>query len=124
MRRSLIVAIAALACCLAAAADPPRPEAKNPGAVPDLVGGWTVTFANGVVETCIVCPDGKAAVSEPNRTSSGKAEVRDGQDVLVFDDHRLERWTVVGEKRVVEHYAPADQCPAGARVLGIAERVR
>jgi hypothetical protein len=124
MRRNLIVAGVALAVCLLAAADPPRPEAKNPNAFPELAGGWTVTFANRVVETCIVCPDGTAAVAEPNRTASGKPEARDGQHLIVFDDGRLERWTVVGERRVVEHYPSADQFPAGARVLGIAERLR
>jgi hypothetical protein len=123
-RKTLIVAVTGLVFCLVAAADPPRPEAKNVNAFPDLVGRWTVTFANGVVETCIVCPDGTTAVSEPNRTASGKPEIRDGQTVIVFDDNRIERWTVVGDKRVVEHYPSADQFTAGARVLGIAERIK
>jgi hypothetical protein len=64
------------------------------------------------------------AVTEPLRTSAGKVELRDGQAVIVFEDSRIERWTVVGDKRVVEHYPTADQFPNGPRVLGIAERVK
>jgi len=51
---------------------------KNRGLQPvddDLVGQWTVEFANGVVETCDLVKDGTANVAEPKRSSQGK--VRD-----------------------------------------------
>src|SRR5262245_17763006 len=112
MSRNLLAAVIALAVCLVASADPPAPPVANiPGQAPELVGGWTVAFGNGVVETCVICPDGTVAVTEPLRTSAGKVEMREAQAVLVFVDSRVERWTVVGDKRVVEHYATADQFP-------------
>lgn len=123
MPRALIAFAASLAVCLAAA-DPPRPPAKNPGPVARAVGAWVVTFANGVVEVCDVRPDGDAAVSEPNRTAAGRAELRGGEVVIAFEDDRVERWTVVGDRRVVEHFYPASEFPAGRRVLGIAERLK
>jgi len=62
------------------------------------------------------------SVSEPRRSSRGKAEAKDGAVVVPFEDDRVERWTPVGERFVVEHWFPASAYPAGARVLGIAKR--
>jgi len=124
MPKLLLVTVVALILGHIAIADQPAPLAINPEPAPMVVGSWTVTFSNGVVEVCEVQRDGKAAVSEPLRTSPGKAERRAGQDVIVFDDGRVERWTVVGTRRVVEHFFPADQFPAGTPVLGIAERLK
>ena len=42
--------------------------------------------------------------------------------VIRFADDRLERWTIVGKRIVVEHWCPAAAYPGEARVLGIAER--
>jgi hypothetical protein len=90
---------------------------------PQFVGKWTVTFANGVVETCDVRANWTASESDPNRSADGKAELKDNVLVIRFADSRLERWTTVDKRVVVEHYFPGTEFPAGARVLGIADRV-
>ncbi len=100
--------------------------AKNPGPQPvddAWVGQWTVEFANGVVETCDLVKEGTAKVAEPKRSSQGKVrDAMNGVVVLAFDDDRIERWTRVGQRMVVEHWASSDQFPGAPPVLGIAER--
>ena len=100
--------------------------AKKPGPQPvddALVGQWTVEFANGVVETCDLVKEGTANVIEPKRSSPGKVrDVMNGVVVLAFDDDRIERWTKIGQRMVVEHWASSDQFPSGPPVLGIAEK--
>lgn len=102
----------------------PSAVAKNPGPHPvddAWVGKWTVEFANGVVETCDLGKEGTANVVEPNRSSPGKVRnVMNGVVVLAFDDDRIERWTRIGQRMVVEHWASLDQFPSGPSVLGIA----
>jgi len=98
---------------------PPASEAGLP------VGKWSIEFANGVVEVCVIGEDGTAAVTEPQRSSAGKAMTQDGSQVfVVFDDDRIERWTAIGQRFVVEHWFPASRLPNGTPELGIAERVR
>jgi hypothetical protein len=87
-------------------------------------GRWTVEFANGVKEVCEVRKDRSASVVEPLRTSTGTAEVKDGSVVIVYQDDRVERWTPVGKRMVVEHWYPGAQFPSGTPVLGIAEPAR
>jgi hypothetical protein len=99
---------------------------KRPGeagsAGPTIPAGkWVVTFRNGVVETCKVGQDGMVSVREPMRSSRGKGESKDDAIVVPFEDGRVERWTPVGKRFVVEHWFPASAYPAGARVLGIAD---
>jgi hypothetical protein len=100
--------------------------AKNPGPQPvddAFVGQWAVEFANGVVETCDLVKEGTAKVAEPKRSSQGKVrDAMNGVVVLAFDDDRIERWTKIGHRMVVEHWASSDQFPGGTPVLGIAER--
>jgi hypothetical protein len=115
-RLSLVLG-ALLVLTLTAPGDPPAPE-RLP------VGTWTIEFANGVVEVCEVRQDGTATVAEPKRTSAGKVTAREGSFVLTFDDDRVERWTAVGKRMVVEHWFPATQFPGGTPVLGIAHFVR
>jgi len=88
------------------------------------VGMWKVDFANGVTELCVICPDGKASVIELRRTSGGKATAKGSSAVLSFEDDRVERWTPVGKRFVVEHWFPGSAFPTGTSVLGIAERVK
>jgi hypothetical protein len=88
------------------------------------VGRWNVEFANGVKEACEVRKDRTASVVEPLRTSTGKAEVKDGSVVIVYQDDRVERWTPVGKRVVVEHWHPGARYPSGTPVLGIAEVAR
>jgi hypothetical protein len=113
--RNLPVGIRFSECCLGVSVSQALPERNLP------IGKWTIKFANGVVETCEVCKDGSASVVEPKRTSSGKVCIHDGAVVIYFDDDRVERWTTVGERQVVEHWFPASQFLTAAPVLGIAD---
>jgi hypothetical protein len=123
MRRVLLAACAALALSLTSAGEPPRPPAADPAEGLPL-GRWTVEFANGVVETCEIKRDGTASVVEPRRSAGGKVAAKDGSFVVACEDDRLERWTPVGQRMVVEHWYPGSQVPVVAPVLGIAERAR
>ncbi len=92
---------------------------------PDLpVGKWRVEFANGVIETCEVNHDGEASVTEPARSSPGMAEPQGRSAVITYSDDRVERWTKVGERYLVEHWFPGSRIPTVDPVLGIAERAR
>jgi hypothetical protein len=104
---------------LSASGDPPAPVP-----MPLPVGTWTIEFANRVVEVCEVRQDGTATVAEPRRTANGKVQARDGVVFLTFDDERIERWTPVGQRMVVEHWAPGEPFPVGRAVLGIGRLAR
>lgn len=99
----------------------PRTPAELAARMP--VGKWSVTFANGVRQTCEIREDGAASVVEPRRTSKGKAVLNGESIVVTFEDERAERWTPVAERLVVEHWYPAVRVPVSTPVLGIAERV-
>jgi hypothetical protein len=116
--RLLSASLALFVFALASAGNAPAPQRSLPA------GEWSVEFANGVVETCVIRKDGTASESEPNRKSDGKAVDKDGTLVITFDDDRTERWTLVGKRMVVEHWYPSSQYPCGKPVLGIAERER
>jgi hypothetical protein len=100
--------------------------AKHPGAQPvdeAFVGQWTIEFANGVVETSDLVKEGTAKVTERMRSCPGKVrDAKNGVVVLAFDDDRLERWTKVGQRMVVEHWGSSDRFPGGTPILGIAVR--
>ncbi|MFN0021775.1 MAG: hypothetical protein ACKVP0_26310, partial [Pirellulaceae bacterium] len=85
------------------------------------VGKWKVEFANGVTEVCSFGKGGEASVEEPQRRSNGTAEVQGGSVVVTFQDDRVERWTKVGKRFVVEHWFPGSGFPAAAPVRGFAE---
>ena len=97
-----------------AQADPPRPESLP-------AGKWSVEFSNGIVEKVVIKKDGTASVSEPARTSDGKVTSLNGTFLFVCEDNRVERWTPVGRRMVVEHWPSADQYPNGTPVRGIAD---
>lgn len=97
-------------------ADPPRPDP-----MPLPAGKWSVEFSNGVVEKVEIKKDGTATVTEPARESDGKFTSTPGSFLFTCEDGRVERWTPVGKRMVVEHWASADQFPNGAPVKGIAE---
>jgi hypothetical protein len=84
-------------------------------------GKWSVEFANGVAEQVEAKADGTVAVSEPARSAGGKATALQGSVLLVYEDDRVERWTPVGKRMVVEHWYPAAQFPNGTPVRGIAD---
>ncbi len=99
----------------------PADDPRNPPAPEDrLAGTWTVELANGSVITCEIKKDNTASVVELNRTAGGKVSVKEGSFVIAYDDDRLERWTPVGKRMVVEHWYPASQVPVVTPVLGIA----
>jgi hypothetical protein len=115
LKSLLLAACAALALPLTSTGDPPRAEPALP------VGKWIVEFSNGVVEKVEIKRDGTATVTEPARTSDGKVTALQGSFLVVCDDDRVERWTPVGKRMVVEHWFPASQFPNGAPVRGIAD---
>jgi hypothetical protein len=118
-KRVLFVVSAALALVVNTAAV--QPMVPAPAAPPTglPVGLWSIRFANGVTEACLIRQDGTASVLEEKRKADGKAEVRDGAVVITFEDDRVERWTAVGRDMVVEHWHPSARFPAGSPVLGI-----
>jgi hypothetical protein len=69
--RLLFVACGTLLLTLPAAGDRPAPPPRDHGPESGFVGQWTVTFANGVVETCEVRADGTAVESEPCARPTG-----------------------------------------------------
>jgi hypothetical protein len=115
LKALLFTGCAILTLPLTSAGDPPKAEQALP------VGKWSVEFSNGVVEKVEVKKDGTASVTEPARSSDGKMTSTPGSFLFVCEDGRVERWTPVGKRMVVEHWASADQFPNGAPVKGIAE---
>jgi hypothetical protein len=93
-------------------------------AIAAFKGKWNVEFANGVKEMCQIGRDRMASVTEPLRTSNGKVEIKDGSVVIVYQDDRVERWTAVGKRMVVEHWYPGARFPSGTPVVGIADGAR
>jgi hypothetical protein len=85
------------------------------------VGKWKVEFANGVNEVVDIGNGGESSVEEPQRRCVGMAEVQGGSVVITFGDDRVERWTLVGKRYVVEHWFLASRLPTVTPVLGIAE---
>lgn len=53
-----------------------------------------------------------------------QVEIKDGLVVIVYQDGRVERWTPVGKRMVVEHWHPGAPFPSGTPVLGIADGAR
>jgi len=86
------------------------------------VGKWHIEFTNGVTEVCVIGRGGVAIVDEPLRRARGRVEISGNSIVLTFHDDRVERWTPVGHRFVVEHWFPGSQFPNAAPVLGIGER--
>ncbi len=86
------------------------------------VGKWIVEFANGVVESCEIRAGGMVDVTEPGRGSGGKALLENGSFVIHYEDERVERWTPVGKRIVVEHWPPGSRIDEAKPVLGVAER--
>src|SRR6266849_2493157 len=126
MSRLLVLLLAVGACMVFPLASQGKaPALPPPAARPDIpVGKWNVEFTNGVKQVCEIGKDGAASVAEPLRTSGGKAVVKGSAVVIVYEDDRVERWTPVGKRLVVEHWFPASQFPTATPVLGIAEPVQ
>jgi len=102
-------------------------DVPAPNTMPEanlVVGQWRVEFANGVMEVCAMAKAGTAFVIEAQRAAGGKTTVRNGSVVIVYDDDRVERWTPVGKRMVVEHWYPGSSMMTATPVLGIAERLQ
>lgn len=106
--------------------DPPRTAAKDAAplkaAMP--VGNWKVVFSNGVTEECNIGNGGECNVADPGWRSVGMAEVKGGSIVITYGHDRVERWTPVGNRCVVEHWYPASKLPTVTPVLGIADLIQ
>jgi hypothetical protein len=113
--RSALIGVAALFVHCAAS------ESRADEGHTRLAGRWTVTFENGIVEWCTIGSDRTASVLEKARNSPGRTEARGGSLLITYDDDRIERWTAVGRRAVVEHWFPAAAYPLGTPVWGIAE---
>ncbi len=100
----------------------PAPASDDAAKTGSLIGNWSVEFANGVKEVCKVEDGGACSVVEPLRSSNGAITVQAGSLVFTFNDDRVERWTPVGKRFVVEHWYPGSRLPRVAPVLGIAEK--
>jgi hypothetical protein len=90
-------------------------------ALPRLFGSWVIKYDNGVQGYYTLRATKTASIWEPGRDTAGKIEVRDGDVVVVNDDGRMQRWTPVGRRAVVEHWEKAADYPGKATVVGIAE---
>ena len=94
-------------------------------AVPGLpVGKWIVRFANGVAEACEIRADATATVVETPRSSGGKVTVEGNSFLIRYEDDRVERWTPVAKRMVVEHWFPGSQMGESRPELGVADRAR
>src|SRR5262245_33935511 len=96
------------------------PPAAGAGPLP--VGKWSGEFANDVAQSCEFRRDGTATVTEPGRAAGATVTPLAGALLVVYEDDRVERWTPVGRRMVVEHWFPAAQFPTGVPVRGIADR--
>jgi hypothetical protein len=121
--RLRLAVLVLLALPLSGAGEPPAiaVAAQPAGGLP--AGRWRVAFANGVTEVCDIGNGGESTVEEPRRRSNGMATVEGGAVVIAFHDDRVERWTAVGDRFVVEHWFPGSRLPIVTPVLGIAERI-
>jgi hypothetical protein len=68
---------------------------------------------------------GKTVSAHVHKWSSrGRVELKGESVTITYRDDRVERWTPVGDRMVVEHWYPASKVPVIAPVLGIGERIK
>jgi len=104
-------------------------QANFPGAADRLArwkGRWNVVFSNGVRQFHEIRNDNTATVQTKTPVWSSQGHVTyNGKSVTItYRDERVERWTPVGNRMVVEHWCPATRIPKTAPVVGIGERVK
>jgi hypothetical protein len=103
------------------------PPAVSPdGRLSRWRGRWSVNFANGVHQVHVLNNDYTATVSAHVHkwSSRGRVELKGESVTITYRDDRVERWTPVGDRMVVEHWYPASKVPVIAPVLGIGERIK
>lgn len=106
-----------------------RPRPSVPGTSPAerfarWTGRWNVEFSNGVHQVHELRKDHTAAVRNVARnwSSHGRIELQGNRLIITYVDDRVERWTPVGGRMVVEHWFRASRLPITPPVLGIGER--
>jgi hypothetical protein len=73
-----------------------------------FVGTWRVTCTNEAIRSYEVDADDTVRFFEENLQTRLQ---RRGEVFVQFDDGRLERWTLAGERLLVEHWNPASKYP-------------
>jgi RNA polymerase sigma factor (sigma-70 family) len=84
------------------------------------VGRWHLEFSNGEKTICEIGKNGIAVRGD--KKIDGRAAVKGGVTIIVFRDEQILRWTPVGQKMVVEHWANSTHYQSIRPTLGIAER--
>ena len=89
-------------------------------------GRWNVVFANGVRQVHEIRNENIATVTAqaPVWSSQGRVKFNGKSVTITYRDERVERWTPVGNRMIVEHWCPATRIPKTALVLGIGERAK
>lgn len=85
-------------------------------------GRWQVRFTNGKIQDYQLGDEGAVRVTSHNWTSTGEGERKGGSLVIRYGDERAERWSLVGDQMVVEHWHPASAMDRRAPVVGIGRR--
>ena len=107
----------------------PNPESTVPTGVdpwpqdaPAWGGTWWTRFDNGVSQRMVLAGNTCRGGNNHGWSSKGKLDHDDGRIIITYEDDRLERWTPIGHRMVVEHWHPASAYPDTKPVVGIAER--
>jgi hypothetical protein len=85
-----------------------------------LAGIWTVTYSNKVIRTYVILPDSTAIWTSENGNALNKKTklVADGSAFLIeWDDGKIERVSLNGDRMRIEHYNPKSKLAEGARPL-------
>ena len=85
-------------------------------------GTWWTKFANGVNQRIVLADNTCRGGNDHGWSSKGTLDHEDGRIIITYEDDRLERWTPVGRRMVIEHWHPASAYPEAKPVVGIAER--
>lgn len=123
IRFAAVAVTGGLAPCLYLRSAPAKPPSVDDIPSPLPVGRWCVEFTNEVIEVCEFRKDGTVTVSQPKRRAEGRVSVKGGRLVIEYQDERVERWSPVGRRMVVEHWFPSGNYGSGSPVLGIAEHL-
>lgn len=93
-----------------------------PQETPTWGGIWWTRFSNGVNQRNTMRQADCRGGNDHGWSSQGNLDHDAGRIIVTYDDDRLERWTPVGHRMVVEHWHPASAYPDAKPIVGIAER--
>lgn len=94
----------------------------RPKDAPAWGGTWWTKFANGVNQRNTMRQADCRGGNDHGWSSEGKIDHDNGRIIVTYDDDRIERWTRVRHRMVVEHWHPASAYPDATPIVGIAER--